>query len=168
MKFVSQKERCALADISTCRGRYLIKKVMIAGPIRQKPKEQEVGRPIAARFAKPLSTASQAKIPADGADPITWQSTFALCYYTASELHKEELCYWYSLRIAEVIRSKRMRCVGYPSSMREMWSVLKMLAFKSEGKRLLTKTSHQMEDNSIPHFTQMGCNFGAEWLRLCD
>jgi hypothetical protein len=45
--------------------------------------------------------------------------------------------------------------------MREIWSALKILAFKSEGKRLLKKALHQVEDNIIPHFSQMRCKFGG-------
>jgi hypothetical protein len=78
-------------------------------------------------------------------------------------LHNDELHGLYSSPdIVRVIKSRRMRCVGLVSCMKEWRGVHRVLVGRSKGRKPLERSRHRWEDNIM-----IGIN-GANWIRLAQ
>ena len=82
------------------------------------------------------------------------------------KLHIEEIndLYW-SPNITRVIKSRRMRWVGYVARMGERRGVYKVLVRKPEGKRPPGRARHRWEDNIKMGLQEVRCR-GIDWIEL--
>jgi hypothetical protein len=63
-------------------------------------------------------------------------------------LYKEELCnLYFSPNVIRVMKSRRVRWVGYVAGMEEMRNAYKIFIGKPEGKRPCGRPKHRWEDN---------------------
>ena len=84
------------------------------------------------------------------------------------KLHNEELNDLYrSPNIVRVIKSRRMRWVGYVAHMEEGIGVHKVLVGKSEGKRQLGRPKRRREDNIKMDLEEVGWG-GGDWMKLAQ
>jgi 3-oxoacyl-ACP reductase-like protein len=82
------------------------------------------------------------------------------------KLHIEELNNLHSSpSIVWVIKSRRMRWVGYVERMGERRCVSRVLVGKPEGKGPLGRPRHRWEDNIKIDLQKVGC-VGLEWIEL--
>jgi hypothetical protein len=72
-----------------------------------------------------------------------------------------------SLNIVRVIKSRRMRWVGYVACMGEERDVYRVLVGRPKGKRPLGRPRHRWEDNIEVDFREIGIN-GANWIQLAQ
>ena len=85
-----------------------------------------------------------------------------------SRLHNEELNDLYcSPNIVRVIKSRRMRWVGYVASMGDRRGVLGVLVGKPEARRPLERPSLRWEDNIKMDLQEVGCE-GMNWIELAQ
>jgi hypothetical protein len=84
------------------------------------------------------------------------------------KLHNEKLHDLYSSpSVVRVIKSRRIRWVGYVARMREWRGVYRVLVGKSEGKRPLGKPRRRWEDNIKMDLQEVGCG-GIDWIELAE
>ena len=84
------------------------------------------------------------------------------------KLHNEELNDLYrSPNIVRVIKSRRMRWVGYVAHMEEGIGVHKVLVGKSEGKRPLWRPKRRWEDHIKMDLQEVGRGCG-DWMELAQ
>ena len=84
------------------------------------------------------------------------------------KLHNEELSDLYcSLNIVRMIKSRRMRWVGYVARMGERRDVYRVLVGKPEGKRPLGRPMRRWEDNIKMDLQKVGCG-GMDWIELAQ
>jgi hypothetical protein len=82
------------------------------------------------------------------------------------KLHNEKFSDLYcSHNVVQVIKSRRMRWVGYLACMGERRGVYRDLAGKPKGKRLLGKPRCRWEDNIKMNLQEVGCG-GMDWIEL--
>jgi len=82
------------------------------------------------------------------------------------KLHIEELNNLYSSpSIVRVIKSRRMRWVGYVECMGERRCMYRVLVGKPEGKRPLGRPRHRWEDNIKMDIQKVG-SVGLDWIEL--
>jgi len=80
------------------------------------------------------------------------------------KLHNEELNDLYSSpNIVRVIKSRRMRWVGYVAHMGESRGVYRVLVGKPEGTRPLGRPRHRWENNIKMDLQEVGCE-GIDWI----
>jgi hypothetical protein len=83
-------------------------------------------------------------------------------------LHNPELHNFYtSPNIIRVIKSRRMRWVGYVACIREMRNAYNILTGKSKGKILLGRPRHRWEDNIRIDLREIGWE-GVHWMHLAQ
>jgi len=68
-----------------------------------------------------------------------------------------------SQNITQVIKSRRIRCVGHVPCMGDMRGAYRVLMGKPEGKWPLGRLGHELEDNIKMDLQEVG---GAEWIGL--
>ena len=91
-------------------------------------------------------------------DEVTWEWR---------KLHNEELRDLYSLpNIVWVVKSRRMRWVGYVARMGEGRGVHRVLVGKPEGKRPLGKPRCRWENNIKMDLREVGG--GGDWMELAQ
>jgi hypothetical protein len=84
------------------------------------------------------------------------------------KLHNDELHSLYSsANIVRVIKSRRMRWVGYMAHMGKGRGVYRVLVRRPKGKRLLGRLRHRWEDNIKLDLRETGIN-GANWIQLAQ
>jgi hypothetical protein len=84
------------------------------------------------------------------------------------KLHNDELHDLYSSpNIVRVIKSKRMRWVGYVVRMGEGRGVYRVLVGRPVGKRPLGRPTRRWEDNIKMDLGEIGID-GANWIRLAQ
>jgi hypothetical protein len=84
------------------------------------------------------------------------------------KLHNEELYDLYpSPTILQVIKSRRMRCVGHVARVGEVRGVYKVLVGKYEGKRLLGRPRSRWEDNIKADLQELGYR-GMVWIKMAQ
>jgi hypothetical protein len=84
------------------------------------------------------------------------------------KLHIDELCNLYSsLNIVRVIKSRRMRWVGYVARMGKGRGVYRVFVGKPEDKRPLGRPRRRWEDNIKMDLREIGIG-GANWIRLAQ
>jgi hypothetical protein len=82
------------------------------------------------------------------------------------KLHNDELHSLYSSQnTVRVIKSRRMRWVGYVTRMGEGRGVYRVLVGRPEGKRPLGRPRRRWEDNIKMDLREIGID-GANWIRL--
>jgi len=84
------------------------------------------------------------------------------------KLHNEELNYLYSSpNTVRVMKSRRMRWVGYIVGMGEWRGVYRVLLEKPEGKRPLGRPRRRWEDYVKMDLQEVGCG-GMDWIELAQ
>jgi hypothetical protein len=84
------------------------------------------------------------------------------------KLHNEELNDLYSLpNIVRVVKSRRMRLVGYVARMGEERGGHRLLVGKPEGKRPLRRPRRRWEDNIKMDLQEAGGGCG-DWMELAQ
>jgi len=82
------------------------------------------------------------------------------------KLHNEGLNYLHcSPNIVRLIKSRRMRWVGYIARMEERRGVCRVLVGKSEGKRPLGRPRRRWEDSIKMDLQEVGC---WDWIELAE
>ena len=83
-------------------------------------------------------------------------------------LHNDELNDFYSSpHIVRVIKSRRMRWVGYVAHMGEERGVYRVLVGKLEGKRPLGRPRRRWVDNIRMNLQEVGCGY-MDWIGLAQ
>jgi hypothetical protein len=83
-------------------------------------------------------------------------------------MHNEELHNLNSVpNIVKVIKSKRMRWVGYVAHTEEVIKIYKILFRRPEGKRPLGRHRHRWEDNINMDFKEIECE-SVDWIHLAQ
>jgi len=84
------------------------------------------------------------------------------------KLHNEELNDLHSSpNIIRVIKSRRMKWVGYVACMGERRGIYRVLVGKPEGKRPLGRHRRRWEDNIKMDLQEVGCG-GMDWIELAQ
>ena len=75
-----------------------------------------------------------------------------------TKIHNEQFNDLYSSpNIVQVIKSRRMRSVGYVAHMGERRGVYRVLVRKHEGKKPLARPRNRWEDNTKMDLQEVGC-----------
>jgi hypothetical protein len=82
------------------------------------------------------------------------------------ELHNEELHNLYSQKFIRIIKPTGMRSAGYVSHMGEMRNACRILAVKSERKRLLGRPRHRWVDIELD-VREKGSE-GVDWIYMAQ
>jgi hypothetical protein len=83
-------------------------------------------------------------------------------------LHNKELYALYSSpNIIQVIKSRRLRWVGYVTCMGKSSGAYRVLVGKPEGRRLLGRSTHRWVDNNKMNLRDVGWE-GVDWIRLAQ